>query len=808
MDSKPTYKKLGRKSKKSEKEALERKRTMKALHESEEKFNVITATAKDAIIIMDNEGNISYWNEAAEKMFGYSAHDALGKEMHILLAPLKYHDAYKKGIRKFKTTGRGVAVGKTLELEAVRKDGTIFPVELSVSAVKVDEKWHATGIIRDITQRKETEESLRESENSYRTLSQNLPGIVYRVFLRENNRMKFFNDMLQPMTGFRANELVVGEVCSIDPLILPEDRAEIIATIKNAIAHNQPFEVEYRLRHKEGGIRYFLERGRPLRGKEGNPLYIDGVILDITKRKQVEEALRESEEKYRIISGAAQDAIVMMDNQGNISYWNPAAERIFGYKPEEAIGKELHLLLGPQRYHQAYKRGFKKFRETGQGAVVGKTLELSAIRKDGTEFPIELSVAGIQIKGTWHATGIIRDITERKEAEEALRKAHDELEHRVEERTAELIRTNEQLRMEIEERKRMELEIQNLHYYNRGLIETSLDPMVTFDQNGIILDVNKATIRATGRTRAELIGTPFADYFTDPGKAYKGVMLVFKTGEVRDYELVMKAKGGNEIIVAYNASVYGDQTGQVVGAFAAARDITKLKWVDEALRKSEKELRILSAQLLAAQEKERERVAHELHDSVGQALTAIKFRVENTLGQLDKTPARGVIESLEAVVPMVQYATEEVRRIAMGLRPSTLDDFGLLATINWFCREFQHIYSMIHIKKLISIEENEVPEHLKTVIYRIVQESLNNVAKHSNADLVRLSIGKRNSAIELVIKDNGLGFDLEDTLSSETSGKRLGLSSMKKRTEISGGVFAVESKIGGGTIIRALWLAN
>ncbi len=136
----------------------------------------------------------------------------------------------------------------------------------------------------------------------------------------------------------------------------------------------------------------------------------------------------------------------------------------------------------------------------------------------------------------------------------------------------------------ITERKQTEKKIYDLQRYNRGLIETSLDPLVTFDQQGIIMDVNEATIRATGRSHEELTGTPFADYFTDPEKAYKGAMLVFETGEVRDYELVMKADNGKEIFVSYNASLYRDQAGLVIGAFAAARDITSLK-------RSEKELR-------------------------------------------------------------------------------------------------------------------------------------------------------------------------------------------------------------------------
>jgi signal transduction histidine kinase len=237
-------------------------------------------------------------------------------------------------------------------------------------------------------------------------------------------------------------------------------------------------------------------------------------------------------------------------------------------------------------------------------------------------------------------------------------------------------------------------------------------------------------------------------------------------------------------------------------------DITQRKQAEKALRKSEKELRILSAKLLAAQEKERERVAHELHDSIGQALTAIKFRVENTLGQLDKNTAKGIIESLETVVPVVQFATEEVRRISMGLRPSMLNDLGLLPTIAWFCREYQGIYSLIRIEKNIDIEEQDIPERLKIDIFRILQESLNNVAKHSNAGHVRLGLRKGDGTIELVVEDNGLGFDLEGIMSSETLGKGLGLGSMKERAEISEGRFAIESIKGKGTTVRTIWPVN
>ena len=142
---------------------------------------------------------------------------------------------------------------------------------------------------------------------------------------------------------------------------------------------------------------------------------------DQTDRKRAEEALNESEEKFRSISTSAQDAIVMMDNDGSITYWNEAAEKIFGYASGEVVGKELHALIMPQKYHQSVTKGLEHFQKTGKGNAVGKTLELSALRKDGTEFHVGLSLSAVQLQNKWSAIGIIRHITERKRLEEQLR---------------------------------------------------------------------------------------------------------------------------------------------------------------------------------------------------------------------------------------------------------------------------------------------------------------------------------------------------------------------------------------------------
>jgi PAS domain S-box-containing protein len=226
---------------------------------------------------------------------------------------------------------------------------------------------------------------------------------------------------------------------------------------------------------------------------------------------------------------------------------------------------------------------------------------------------------------------------------------------------------------------------------------------------------------------------------------------------------------------------------------------------NEQLKKSEDDLRILSSQLLTAQENERARIARELHDGIGQSLSAIKFKVEDTLGHMGKNLTESSVNSLNSLIPVIQSTVEEVRRITMDLRPATLDDLGILATIAWFCREFQETYANVKIQKEIGIAETDIPESLKTVIYRVLQEALNNVAKHSGAGSVTIFLTKRDDTIELTIEDNGRGFDLKEALDIDGSERGFGLGSMKERIELSGGSFSLESVRREGTTIRASW---
>ena len=226
---------------------------------------------------------------------------------------------------------------------------------------------------------------------------------------------------------------------------------------------------------------------------------------------------------------------------------------------------------------------------------------------------------------------------------------------------------------------------------------------------------------------------------------------------------------------------------------------------EEALAESEKQRRSLAAQLLEVQEKERKRIALEIHDVLGSSLGAIKYKLESLVSNISTVDIKTLADSMNALIPIVQETIGEVRRLQSDLRPPLLDDLGIVPTLSWFCRRFETIYSGIKVENAVTIQEEGVPDHLKIILFRITQEAMNNIGKHAQADSVYLGLRKVDKAIELCIKDNGKGFDPESLSSRGISRKGLGFSGMKERIKFSGGSFSIESSKGKGTVIRAVW---
>jgi len=255
-------------------------------------------------------------------------------------------------------------------------------------------------------------DNLNKGENSFRRLAENLPGIVYRVLIEDDNRMIFFNDVVQTMTGYSPEDLKKGKVCSIDPLILPEDRVNVINIVKDAIENNVPFEVEYRINNRSGELKWFFERGRPIQGDKGNPPYIDGVIFDITNQKAAEKKLKESEEKFKLLYENAPLGYQSLDSNGNILEVNKAWINFFGYSKEEVIGKWFGDFIDSEHL-EVFNTRFLKLKEIGE--VSGTEFEI--IKKDGSHAIILLDGnVSYDETGNFNQTHcIFQDITEQKQ---------------------------------------------------------------------------------------------------------------------------------------------------------------------------------------------------------------------------------------------------------------------------------------------------------------------------------------------------------------------------------------------------------
>ena len=385
----------------------ERKRAEAALKKSEEEKASILDATSDLITYNDPELKILWANRAAGESVGLSPEELVGRFCYDIWMQSSEPCPGCPVVEALNT-------GQTKESEVITQDGAIwshkgYPV--------LDEKGEALGVVvstADITERKRAKEALEHEKWEKETILESL--IEHVVYQNIEHKILWANQAACESVGMTHDELL-GRYCyEIWPKL---DRPCEDCPVNTAMTTGLPCEIE---KGTPDG-RFWFIRGYPVRDTSGNIVGGIEITQEITERKRAEKELQESEERFRAIAASAQDAIIMMDNEGNVSYWNDAAERTFGYSSDEIIGKELHTILGPKRFHEAYQRAFPEFQVSGKGNAVGKILELAAVRKDGTEFPIELSVSSVYLKGKWSAIGILRDISERKRFEAQLQHA-------------------------------------------------------------------------------------------------------------------------------------------------------------------------------------------------------------------------------------------------------------------------------------------------------------------------------------------------------------------------------------------------
>jgi len=307
-------------------------------------------------------------------------------------------------------------------------DGTSIPILKSVKRLNIGGREKLLEIFIDMSRHKKAEEELRVSRERLDQLAEHSGEVIWESDTQ--GLITYVSRAGKSLFGFDEEE-ITGKYHFYD--FHPEEGREDHRRRTFLLLQQMlPFRnINTQIVGKNGQVFDVLASGVPMFNSDGTLKGYRGANRDITDLRKAEEGLRESEEQLRTITMSAHDAIIRLDNEGNISYWNRAAEQIFQYREDEVTGRNLHTLLAPARFHAEYFKAFEIFRKTGRGAAIGKTLELSAVRKNGEEFPIELSLSAVHVRGQWEGIGILRDITERKKAEEELRRSNLLLEEAV-----------------------------------------------------------------------------------------------------------------------------------------------------------------------------------------------------------------------------------------------------------------------------------------------------------------------------------------------------------------------------------------
>lgn len=252
------------------------------------------------------------------------------------------------------------------------------------------------------------------------TLLNNLPGMAYRCQNDENWTMDFVSGGAEALTGYPASALINNHTISYGDLIEPTDRSMVFEAVQVAVNEHRPFQITYRIHDAQGTEKWVWEQGQGIFSEDDALQAIEGFITDITALHQTEAALRESEARFRTLIQSAKDGVILGNEKGLIVGWNKGASNIFGYEEEEIIGKSISLLM-PERYRESHQRGMTRLTETGEGRVLGRTVEMHGRRKDGSEFPLEIALnSWLAPDGSRFFNGMVRDITERKAVEAGL----------------------------------------------------------------------------------------------------------------------------------------------------------------------------------------------------------------------------------------------------------------------------------------------------------------------------------------------------------------------------------------------------
>ena len=721
-----------------------------ALHEKEDQIQAIFNNAPDAVVVVDSDARVKRWNPESEKLFGWRKEEAIGKTLNEIIVPPRYSQSHIKGMQIFRDTGQSKILGKTVDLKAVKKDHTEIDVSVRISPFITGQQLLFVGFIRDMTERKRLEDKLRSfnEELSTKVLEKTseLKEIFERVTdgfiaLDRNFCYTYMNKKAGKLARRDPDTIIGKNVWEEFPAAINSSTFEAFnkAMKEQKYVTNTDYYKPYDLWYESSVF--------------PSPNGLSIFMRDITEQKKSEKEISKVKALADNLIDSLPGVFYFFDLQGRFIRWNKQLEDVTGYSAGEIA------TMHPADFFEAKEKNYVVARIQGIFQKGINDTDANLITKDGKKIPYFFKTVMIEYEGGPCLLGNGIDITERKKAETELRASEQKY---------------------------------------KLLFESNPLPMwmLTLPDYRFI-DVNSVALLQYGYTKEEFLKLSPMDF--RPPKDLKKLKALTST-EFRGVQHAgiwrHKKKDGTIIyvdIVTHDINHKGQMRRLVL-----ANNITERHAAEEKLKESYEAIRTLTGYLQNVREQERLNISREIHDELGQLLTVLKMDV-SWLNKKIGGENSMVKEKLSEILNLVDTTVRSIRRIASELRPTLLDDLGLYAAMEWHLEEFERRSG---IRRELVIPENELAlsDSLKIGIFRIFQESLTNVARHSEAKNVNVSLLQKDNQLILTIRDNGIGFE-EGPMATK---KTLGLLGMKERSMMMGGVYNITSARGAGTTVTVI----
>ena len=695
----------------------------------------IIGSAMDAVIAVDDAQRIVLFNAAAERIFACPTNEAIGSSVERFI-PERFRAGHSTRVRRFGESG---VTNRTLNglgtLWGLRATGEEFPIEASISKVESAGKRFFTAVIRDITERKRSEETLRKSEERFRLAAQ-----AGRMFSYEwdaaTDRITRSPESAQ-ILGINEAVPITGQ--QVLAKVHPDDRERLEDAVAALSSEKPNLHVSYRMIRPDNTVIWVERSSCAHFDEQGKLLRIIGMVADITERHRTEEAVRESEQRFRLVADTAPALMWMSGTDKLCNYFNKPWLDFTGRSMEEELGNGWAEGVHPddlQRCLDIYTQSFDR-REKFK-------MEYRLRHHDGEyRWILDIGVPRLNQDGSFAGyIGIGVDVTERKLVEDRLRE------------------------------------------YERA-VEAAEEMIAVLDREYRIVMANRKYATMRNMQKEQIVGR-FANEVLNEG-VFEGVVKAkldecFQ-GKVVRYEMkyMYPELGERDLSLSY-FPIEG-ATG-IEGAACIAQDITERKRLEEALRG-------MSRKLIEAQEHERARIARELHDDINQRLAMLAVELE----QLKENPSE-VGSRVQELRRQTTEISNDVQALSHDLHSSQLEYLGAVAGMKGWCKEFGDRQGMqIDCRHDV---RSTLPTEIGLCLFRVLQEALHNAAKHSGVKRIEVQLWEEPGEIHLIVSDSGRGFDVE----AVKQGKGLGLTSMRERVRLVDGAFMIDSRPMSGTTIH------